>query len=129
LTTKYPLPGWRLYRSLAHQVCYLVLICASRCINMVGTIGSIKQVNMGIDEAGQKGPPTQIYKLSIPVTGASHLVIVTHGYNTSACAVDSHGLGMWLCGIHGVDVSIQIENDAHVLTFLTWPIVGTINRS
>src|SRR5690348_4796847 len=118
VTAEYPLPGRRLRGALAHQFGHFCFACTLRGVDIVGTVGFCKKVEMRVDEAWQHGLAVQIDHLRVPVTRATHFVLTADRHNAPAASVDSNGLRAWLRGVHGVDCAVDKEVDGH--RFLLW---------
>src|SRR5215469_7940188 len=113
LASEYPMARRGLHRPLAHKLYYVVLARTCCSVDIVRTIGGGEQVNMGVDETRQHCFAAQVYQFGMPVTDATHLIVVSHGQDTPAGSIDSHSLRPWLHGIHGIDCTVQIQYDAH----------------
>src|SRR5438128_9189347 len=118
LAAKYPVALWRLHGTFTYEGRCLILAGTGCRVDVVRAIGCAQQVDVRINKAGQYGFSAQVYEFEVLSAKAAYLVIGTYGQDRAAGTVNSHGLRSWLCGVHCVDVAVQVKYCAHSCSLL-----------
>ncbi len=102
-----PCPWRELLGALAHALDRLILRARGAQVHIQARLRVLQQVRVRVDESGQHGAPTQVEGITERPGQRGNLGGVANREDAARAAVDGERLGAGLVGVHGVENTVE----------------------